>query len=155
MDVVVTGAMAQYIPTLDFYSGSLPLSSTAYASSESFFGINLHPFCDIEEIAYTIMPNLAYFEFLPYKSQENGGQAKEELQLVDLADVVVGKEYEMVVTTYSGKKFAVNSFARMSTLDVSFCSPLYGASYEHLTHTSANEKLNNFLLLFLTCMHGE
>ncbi|CAN6477808.1 unnamed protein product [Victoria cruziana] len=102
VDVVVTGAMAQYIPTLDFYSGSLPLSSTAYASSESFFGINLHPFCDIEEIAYTIMPNLAYFEFLPYKSQENGGQAKEELQLVDLADVVVGKEYEMVVTTYSG-----------------------------------------------------
>ncbi|KAF3782238.1 Indole-3-acetic acid-amido synthetase GH3-3 [Nymphaea thermarum] len=103
LDVIVTGAMAQYIPSLEFYSGGLPLASTAYASSESFFGINLNPLCKTEDIAYTIMPNIAYFEFQTYKSQENGGQGEEEeIELVDLANVEVGKEYELVVTTYSG-----------------------------------------------------
>ncbi|GLJ20891.1 hypothetical protein SUGI_0381180 [Cryptomeria japonica] len=32
LEVIVTGAMAQYIPTLDFYSGGLPQLCTIYAS---------------------------------------------------------------------------------------------------------------------------
>ncbi|KAL3537429.1 hypothetical protein ACH5RR_000795 [Cinchona calisaya] len=35
--------MAQYIKTLEFYSGGLPLVSAAYASSEGSFGICLKP----------------------------------------------------------------------------------------------------------------
>jgi auxin responsive GH3 family protein len=38
LDVIVTGAMAQYIPTLDYYSGGLPKACTMYASSECYFG---------------------------------------------------------------------------------------------------------------------
>ena len=45
IDVIVTGAMAQYIPQLEFYGGGLPLTCTMYASSESYFGINLNPMC--------------------------------------------------------------------------------------------------------------
>ncbi|TKY45596.1 indole-3-acetic acid-amido synthetase GH3.1 [Spatholobus suberectus] len=45
LDVIVTGAMAQYIPTLDYYSGGLPLACTMYASSECYFGLNLSPIC--------------------------------------------------------------------------------------------------------------
>ncbi|XP_047965671.1 probable indole-3-acetic acid-amido synthetase GH3.1 [Salvia hispanica] len=92
LDVIVTGAMAQYIRTLDYYSGGLPKACTMYASSECYFGLNLKPMCDPSEVSYTIMPNMGYFEFLPI----GGGE------LVELAAVEVGKEYEILVTTYSG-----------------------------------------------------
>ncbi|TYH99310.1 hypothetical protein ES332_A11G057300v1 [Gossypium tomentosum] len=94
LDVIVTGAMAQYIPTLEYYSGGLPMACTMYASSECYFGLNLNPMCKPSEVTYTIMPNMAYFEFLPRESSTSC--------LVDLADVEVGKEYELILTTYAG-----------------------------------------------------
>ncbi|KAI3462716.1 hypothetical protein Pfo_019379 [Paulownia fortunei] len=65
LDVIVTGAMAQYITLLDFYSGGLPKACTIYASSECFFGLNLKPMTKPSEVAYTILPNMGYFEFIP------------------------------------------------------------------------------------------
>lgn len=43
IEVIVTGAMAQYISTLDYYSNGLPLVCTMHASSECYFGLNLNP----------------------------------------------------------------------------------------------------------------
>ena len=116
IDVIVTGAMAQYIPTLDFYSGGLPLVCTMYASSECYFGVNLHPLSKPSDVSYTLLPNMAYFEFLPLHAH-TGKEVKDmdssilhsstevsQHQLVDLANVEVGREYELVVTTYAGKK---------------------------------------------------
>ncbi|RZR80274.1 hypothetical protein BHM03_00006269 [Ensete ventricosum] len=97
LDVIVTGAMAQYIPSLEYYSGGLPMTCTMYASSECYFGLNLRPMCKPSEVCYTIMPNMAYFEFIPLDAA-----AGSPPQLVDLADVEVGKEYELVITTYAG-----------------------------------------------------
>ncbi|XP_057964464.1 probable indole-3-acetic acid-amido synthetase GH3.1 [Malania oleifera] len=99
LDVIVTGAMAQYIPTLEYYSGGLPMACTMYASSECYFGLNLEPMCKPSKVSYTIMPNMAYFEFISH-----GGDSVDPppRRLVDLADVEVGKEYELVITTYSG-----------------------------------------------------
>ncbi|XP_047338173.1 probable indole-3-acetic acid-amido synthetase GH3.1 [Impatiens glandulifera] len=94
LDVIVTGAMAQYIPTLEYYSGSLPMACTMYASSECYFGLNLNPMCNPSEVSYTIMPNMAYFEFLPLDSTKSNP--------VDLVNVEVGKEYELLITTYAG-----------------------------------------------------
>lgn len=105
LDVIVTGAMAQYIPTLNYYSGGLPLACTMYASSECYFGLNLNPMCKPSEVSYTIMPNMAYFEFLPHEpwnSNSPGFTRDSPPRLVDLADVEVGKEYELVITTYAG-----------------------------------------------------
>ncbi|KAI4295723.1 hypothetical protein L6164_035739 [Bauhinia variegata] len=102
LDVIVTGAMAQYIPTLNYYSGGLPLACTMYASSECYFGLNLNPMCTPSEVSYTIMPNMAYFEFLPHESGSSGFTRDSPPKLVDLADVEVGKEYELVITTYAG-----------------------------------------------------
>ncbi|XP_061340724.1 probable indole-3-acetic acid-amido synthetase GH3.1 [Gastrolobium bilobum] len=103
LDVIVTGAMAQYIPTLNYYSGGLPLACTMYASSECYFGLNLNPMCKPSEVSYTIMPNMAYFEFLPHESGTmNLSGFDSPARLVDLADVEVGKEYELVITTYAG-----------------------------------------------------
>nr|XP_016461587.1 PREDICTED: indole-3-acetic acid-amido synthetase GH3.6-like [Nicotiana tabacum] len=111
VDAIVTGSMSQYIPILDYYSNNLPLISTLYASSESHFGINLNPFCKPSDVSYTLIPTMCYFEFLPYRgnsgvidsiSMPKSLNEKEQQQLVDLADVKIGQEYELVVTTYSG-----------------------------------------------------
>lgn len=102
LDVIVTGAMAQYIPTLDYYSGGLPLACTMYASSECYFGLNLNPMCQPSEVSYTIMPNMAYFEFMPHEPNSHESFRDSPPKLVDLVDVEVGKEYELVITTYAG-----------------------------------------------------
>ncbi|RWV97020.1 hypothetical protein GW17_00040221 [Ensete ventricosum] len=104
VDVIVTGAMAQYIPTLDFYSDCLPLTCTMYASSECYFGLNLDPMCKPSDVSYTLIPTMAYFEFLPIqKCSDNGGKEFDHHDLVDLVNVKLGQEYELVVTTYAGK----------------------------------------------------
>lgn len=115
IDVIVTGTMSQYIPTLDYYSNGLPLVCTMYASSECYFGVNLNPLCKPSDVSYTLIPTMAYFEFLPV--HRNNGvtnsitmpkslNGKEQQELVDLVDVKLGQEYELVVTTYAGTLFS-------------------------------------------------
>ncbi|XP_074566952.1 putative indole-3-acetic acid-amido synthetase GH3.1 [Curcuma longa] len=113
VDVIVTGAMAQYIPTFEFYSGGLPLVSAMYASSECYFGINLNPLCDPSDVAYTLIPTMAYFEFLDL--QCSGNDKAEVDDLVDLVDVKLGHEYELVVTTYPGLyRYRIGDVLRVS-----------------------------------------
>ncbi|CAN6915218.1 hypothetical protein Bca4012_088310 [Brassica carinata] len=111
VDVIVTGTMSQYIPTLDYYSSGLPLVCTMYASSECYFGVNLRPLCKPSEVSYTLIPTMAYFEFLPVHRNTGVTNSinlpkalteKEQQELVDLVDVKLGQEYELVVTTYAG-----------------------------------------------------
>ncbi|GLT86790.1 hypothetical protein SLE2022_049080 [Rubroshorea leprosula] len=120
IEVIVTGSMAQYIPTLEFYSGGLPLISTMYASSECYFGINFKPLSKPCHVSYTLIPNMGYFEFLPVKKNgekvaqdvrsngvrdENCARSETELELtnvVDLVDVKLGEYYELIVTTFTG-----------------------------------------------------
>jgi len=78
----------------------LPLACTMYASSECFFGLNMKPMCKPSEVSYTIMPNMGYFEFLPHDPTST--TTSSPTNLVDLVDVEVGKEYELVITTYAG-----------------------------------------------------
>ncbi|PON96582.1 GH3-like hormone conjugating enzyme [Trema orientale] len=109
IEAVITGSMAQYIPALEYYSeGKLPLVCTMYASSECYFGVNLKPLCDPADVAFTLLPNMCYFEFIPLG--ENGtlvlDVAEEEEvpidRLVDLVHVKRGCYYELVVTTFAG-----------------------------------------------------
>ncbi|KAH6559417.1 hypothetical protein KP509_1Z008800 [Ceratopteris richardii] len=109
LDAIVTGSMAQYVPTLEFYSGGLPLMSLLYASSESYFGLNLTPLCSPSSISYTLIPVMAYFEFLPLSDEPSASN------LVDLAHVEMGKEYEIVITTYGGcYRYRVGDVLRVS-----------------------------------------
>ncbi|GAV73855.1 GH3 domain-containing protein [Cephalotus follicularis] len=109
IEAVVTGSMAQYIPALEYYSeGKLPLVCTMYASSECYFGVNLKPLCDPADVAFTLLPNMCYFEFIPLG--ENGtsvmdvGEEDEvpKNKLVGLVNVRLGCYYELVVTTFAG-----------------------------------------------------
>ncbi|CAD6253732.1 unnamed protein product [Miscanthus lutarioriparius] len=99
IDVIVTGSMAQYIPLLEFYGGGLPLVSTMYASSECYFGINLRPLDRPEDVAYTLLPNMCYYEFI--KVEKDGEEARDG-KVVDLVDVELGGYYELLVTTFTG-----------------------------------------------------
>lgn len=115
LEVIVTGTMSQYIPTLEYYGNGLPIVSSSYGSSECYFGVNLNPLCNPTEVSYTLIPTMAFFEFLPVSKTNMVGDTssnfverslineKEQQQLVDLVDVKLGEEYEVVVTTYAGK----------------------------------------------------
>ncbi|RVX20592.1 putative indole-3-acetic acid-amido synthetase GH3.9 [Vitis vinifera] len=109
IEAVITGSMAQYIPSLEYYSGGkLPLVCTMYASSECYFGVNMKPLCDPADVAFTLLPNMCYFEFIPLGENgtllmdmdEEKGVPKEKL--VDLVHVRLGCYYELVVTTFAG-----------------------------------------------------
>ncbi|BAT92473.1 hypothetical protein LR48_Vigan05g132500 [Vigna angularis] len=110
VDVIVTGTMAQYIPTLDYYSNGLPLVCTMYASSECYFGVNLNPLCKPSQVSYTLIPTMCYYEFLPVNrtidltlpSSRPSPTSLNHAQLLELADVKLGQEYELVVTTHAG-----------------------------------------------------
>ncbi|KAK1370032.1 indole-3-acetic acid-amido synthetase GH3.6 [Heracleum sosnowskyi] len=112
LEVVVTGTMSQYIPTLEYYSNGLPIVSSTYCSSECFAGVNLNPLCNPVDVLYTLIPTMAFFEFLPVQGSNMDGDTssnvkatineKEQNELVDLVDVELGVVYELVVTTYAG-----------------------------------------------------
>ncbi|OVA11780.1 GH3 auxin-responsive promoter [Macleaya cordata] len=109
IDAIVSGSMSQYIPTLDYYSNGLPIVCTRYGFSDCSPGLNLNPLCKPNEVSYTLIPTMAYFEFLPVErnneinnSEPNFLNEKEQQELVDLVDVKLGQEYELVVTTYAG-----------------------------------------------------
>lgn len=96
LESIATGKMTQHIPTLEFYSNKLPLISSSYVSSETMFGINMNPLCKLQDISYTFMPNLSYFEFLLVDEGE-------KFEIVDLVDVKLGRYYEPLVTNHSGE----------------------------------------------------
>ncbi|TVU49591.1 hypothetical protein EJB05_00906, partial [Eragrostis curvula] len=118
INTIVTGSMAQYIPALNYYSGGLPVASTRYSSTECPYGLNLRPFCDPTEVSYTIIPTMGYFEFLPIdapQDKETTNPVATQQQLVDLASVEVGREYELLVTTYSGlNRYGVGDILRVT-----------------------------------------
>ncbi|XP_074300997.1 indole-3-acetic acid-amido synthetase GH3.4-like [Silene latifolia] len=51
---------------------------------------------------FTLIPNMAYFEFMPLDSSRSESGSVKCDQPVDLANVEIGKEYELLVTTYTG-----------------------------------------------------
>ncbi|WZZ13620.1 hypothetical protein YC2023_106709 [Brassica napus] len=91
------GQNSQYIPMLEFYSNKVHLFSPAYGSSETMFGVNVNPLCKPEDVSYTFMPNISYFEFILADKGNEG-------EIVDLVNVEIGSYYEPLITNYYGRK---------------------------------------------------
>ncbi|XP_030451418.1 probable indole-3-acetic acid-amido synthetase GH3.6 [Syzygium oleosum] len=96
---VTTGSMMHYYPKLKSYAGKVPILGGDYFASECTMGINLEPTQPPEKTRFVMLPTGAYFEFLPFDSNENSVADRE---IVDVSGVKVGKVYEVVATTYRG-----------------------------------------------------
>ncbi|CAM6025539.1 unnamed protein product, partial [Sphagnum balticum] len=105
---VLSGTMQQYVPALKHFAGHIPLISPLYAASECpVIGLNVQFNHPPDAIGYMIWPESAYFEFIPISGTPeahdlSNSTEDQPLQLVDAADVELGKEYEIVVTNVSG-----------------------------------------------------
>ncbi|XP_073115072.1 jasmonoyl--L-amino acid synthetase GH3.5 [Elaeis guineensis] len=105
---IMTGSMEPYLKKLRHYAGSLPLMSADYGSSEGWIAANVNPGLPPELTTFAVLPNIGYFEFIPLEKPE--GQVLEncasihyiESEPVGLTEVEVGKEYEIVVTSFAG-----------------------------------------------------
>ncbi|EFJ09990.1 hypothetical protein SELMODRAFT_427552 [Selaginella moellendorffii] len=98
---VVTGAMEPYIPVLKKYAGDkLAIVGFDYSASEGYLGINMRPATPPEEVVFTLIPYTMFFEFIPVDPEEVPDHQKGET--LGFKDLQVGKQYELVVTTFEG-----------------------------------------------------
>jgi auxin responsive GH3 family protein/jasmonic acid-amino synthetase len=101
---IVTGSMEHYVRKLRHYAGGLPLVAMDYGASEGMVGANVEPEMPPESATFTVLPNIAYFEFIPLKASDDdcpdGSHA--EAEPVGLTEVTVGEHYEVVITTFAG-----------------------------------------------------
>ncbi|CAK8560715.1 unnamed protein product [Lathyrus sativus] len=96
---IMTGTMEPYLKKLRHYAGEVPLVTSEYGSSEGWIASNVNPKIAPEFATYAVLPQIAYFEFIPL-SQLDGTQVK--LEAVGLTDVKIGEEYEIVLTNPAG-----------------------------------------------------
>ncbi len=95
IQAITTGSMQIYNERLQFYAGDTLIYSAAYAASEGFVGLNLDPQREIP--AYSIAPDMAFFEFIPFSEVSAARPTT-----VDLTSLAVGESYELVMTTVAG-----------------------------------------------------
>ncbi|KAL5205022.1 hypothetical protein ABZP36_009893 [Zizania latifolia] len=105
---IMTGSMEHYVKKLRHYAGDgLPLAAGSYISSEGIIGINVDHELPPESVTFTVLPDAAYFEFIPLNlgcaaADTAGSCYDNEAEPVALTDVVVGQQYEVVMTTFTG-----------------------------------------------------
>jgi auxin responsive GH3 gene family len=103
---IMTGTMEHYIQKLRHYAGGLPLVAAEYGASEGWIGANVEPEAPPESVTFTVLPNIAYFEFIPLKTSDGGRAGADscyaEAEPVGLTEVTVGEHYEVVMTTFAG-----------------------------------------------------
>ncbi|KAL6850117.1 hypothetical protein ACP4OV_020744 [Aristida adscensionis] len=97
---IMTGSMEHYVKKLRHYAGGLPLVAAEYGASEGWVGANVEPEAPPESATFAVLPNIAYFEFIPLKTSDCG--ACTEAEPVGLTEVTVGEQYELVMTTFAG-----------------------------------------------------
>ncbi|XP_062208284.1 jasmonoyl--L-amino acid synthetase GH3.5-like [Phragmites australis] len=102
---IVTGSMEHYVKKLRRYAGGLPLVAMDYGASEGMIGANVEPGLPPESATFTVLPDIAYFEFIPLNNSDGGASADAlytEAEPVDLTEVAIGEHYEVVMTTFAG-----------------------------------------------------
>ncbi|KAL5062390.1 hypothetical protein RYX36_024127 [Vicia faba] len=96
---IMTGAMEPYLKKLRHYAGEVPLLTSEYGSSEGWIGSNVNPKVAPEFATYVVLPQIAYFEFIPLAQLDRN---QVELKAIGLTDVKIGEEYEIVFTNPAG-----------------------------------------------------
>uniref|UniRef100_A0A0D9XPW1 Uncharacterized protein n=1 Tax=Leersia perrieri TaxID=77586 RepID=A0A0D9XPW1_9ORYZ len=106
VEAIMTGSMEHYVSKLRHYAGGVPLIAGKYASSEGIIGLNVDLHDPPESVAFTVLPDAAYFEFIPLKPAGSSSSwcyaDADDAEPVGLTDVAVGEHYEVVMTTFTG-----------------------------------------------------
>lgn len=101
--------MQPYLKKLRRYAGDLPLVSADYGSTESWIGVNVDPSLPPEKVTFAVIPTFSYFEFIPIYRRKQGSTSPIddfiEDKPVPLSQVKLGQEYELVLTTFTGKSY--------------------------------------------------
>ena len=88
---MVASSLSVYLDKLRRYVGDLPLHNMGYAASEGFMGMCVN----LNEDDYVLLPRSIIYEFLPV-------DAPEDTRPLTLDQIEVGKDYEIIVTNFSG-----------------------------------------------------
>ncbi|HBL40392.1 MAG TPA: hypothetical protein DDY98_02020 [Ruminococcaceae bacterium] len=89
-------SLAVYIEKLRKSVGDLPLHNMGYAAAEGFFAAPVELNCNDS----CLLPHCIFFEFLPVAEGEEKAQENVKPLLID--ELEVGKDYELVVSNFSG-----------------------------------------------------
>lgn len=103
---IMTGSMQPYLKKLRRFAGDVPLVSAEYGSTESWIGVNVDPCLPPEDVTFAVVPTFSYFEFIPlHRHKQDCNLAIDDFiedKPVPLSQVMVGQQYEIVLTTFTG-----------------------------------------------------
>lgn len=85
-----------YIEKLRKSVGDLPLHNMGYAAAEGFFAAPV----ELNVNDAVLLPHCIFFEFLPVEEGEE--QARDDVKPLLINELEVGKDYEMIVSNFSG-----------------------------------------------------
>lgn len=132
---MIGSTLSAYVEKLRKYIGDLPMHNMGYAASEGFMAMPV----ELNATDYVLLPRSLVYEFLPV-------DAPEGTRPLTLGEIEVGKDYEIIVTNFSG-------LYRYRLLDVVHVTGMYNNSpkIEFLYRTNigmnlANEKTTTQML---------
>ena len=88
---MISSTLAVYMEKLKKYVGNLPMHNMGYAASEGFMAMPV----ELDASDYVLLPKSLIYEFLPV-------DAPEGTRPLLLDEIEVGKDYEIIITNFSG-----------------------------------------------------
>ena len=135
---MIGSTLSVYVQKLRRYVGDLPLHNMGYAASEGFMAMPV----ELNSSDYVLLPRSLVYEFLPVDADEN-------MRPLTIGELEVGKDYEIIVTNFSG-------LYRYRILDIVHVTGMYNNSprIEFLYRSNmglnlANEKTTTQMLDFV------
>lgn len=156
MKCVCTGSMEQYYQKLKYYAEEIHVLGGDYFASECCVGINLDILQTPQLTRFVLLPTAAYFEFLPYRFDEETDLSPHKTD--DFSSVEVGKMYEIVVTTYRGLfRYRLGDVVRVvgfhnESPEVEFLMRAPQTPAEILTERDLITAMQDFQLVLRKCM---
>ncbi|MBQ6420493.1 MAG: GH3 auxin-responsive promoter family protein [Clostridia bacterium] len=132
---MTSSTLAVYAEKLKRYVGDLPMHNMGYGASEGFMAMPV----ELNASDYVLLPRSLFYEFLPV-------DAPEGTRPLTLDQIEVGKDYEIIVTNFSG-------LYRYRIMDIVRCTGTYNNSKKieflyrsNMGLNTANEKTTTQML---------
>ena len=107
---MIGSTLTIYSEKLKRYVGDLPMHNMGYAASEGFMAMPV----ELNATDYVLLPRSLIYEFIPVDGDENA-------RPLTLDQIEVGKDYEIIITNFSG-------LYRYRILDIVRCTGTYNQS---------------------------